>query len=391
MPHDATHDAADESLRYLRALGDSDRLHIVQRLRAEPMSVSDLCRALNSPMANVSHHLRLLKEAGVVSAEKRGRNVIYRLNDAIAASEAGTQILDFGCCRVEFTEGRKSSSAREASSSSSSASDQALLMLNRILAQTTPGKSKRSPRDRTTKASKTTTTPTGARAEQLEIDNASFERPSTAFFDTRVDGWVKEGDPSGTGVFRNFPDDTPLPGSRMIRNADGAQLATVAARNPGRRARGAPGLFQSLAGARYRAGASYVLTVGVGVSSVQPPTGGAADAPPTLRLALTFTDDAGRRRELVGRSVTAADVADGNDASPDRLVYFSVATTVARSAAGGANGSGHACAGRRIGVLLTTAENAASHAGHFILDDITLAVEAPRRTVRSDARGRRRA
>jgi hypothetical protein len=162
----------------------------------------------------------------------------------------------------------------------------------------------------------------------------------------------------------------------MIRNADGDQLASIAARNPGGRGKGAgaPALFQALAGARYRAGASYVLTLGVGVSSVQPPTGDAAGRPPSLRFALTFTDDAGRRREVVGRSVTPADVLADNRAAvspPDRLVHFTVATTLPRSPV-------PACAGRGIGVLITTASNASAHAGHFILDHVTLVADVPR-------------
>lgn len=370
MRHHTAH--ADDSLRYLRALGDPDRLHIVQLLRIEPKSVGDICRTLRSPIANVSHHLRMLKEAGIVSAVKRGRFVIYRLNHVVAAAEAGTHVLDFGCCRVEFAESRVRGGARAKSKKSQTVNDQALLILNRILGQMPPGKSADGAR------TKKSSSPRRARSRQIKIVNPSFERPATAFFDTSVDGWTKEGDPSGTGVFRNFPDDTPLPGSRMIRNADGVQLATLGARNPGRRAGGPSALFQSLPGATYRAGASYVLSLGVGISSVQPPVGG-SDVPAKLRFALTFTDDAGKRREVVGRSVTTADVIagqrGGRKGSAERLVYFSVAATVAPKRAA------RACAGRSIGILITTAENTAAHAGHFIVDNVSLAADLPSRAL----------
>src|SRR3954469_13968292 len=86
----------DRSLRYLRALGDADRLKIVQALRDGPKSVGDICKDLASPMANVSHHLHALKDAGIVSASKRGRFVIYRLNHVAESRRSGTHVLDFG-------------------------------------------------------------------------------------------------------------------------------------------------------------------------------------------------------------------------------------------------------------------------------------------------------
>jgi DNA-binding transcriptional ArsR family regulator len=352
---DAFH--SEESLRYLRALGDPDRLKIVQSLRSGPKSVGEICRALDSPIANVSHHLRMLKDVGMVSARKRGRFVIYELNHVAQPSHAGTHLLDFGCCRVEFVE---SSEDDAGAAASPRVEDQALLILNRILGG-----------GGTTSAESPKRAKGGRRgpAGRIEIVNASFEHPPTAFFDTTVAGWTKEGDPSGTGVFHNFPDDTPMPGSRKVRNADGAQLATVGARNPGGPVR-ASGLLQSLAGVTYKAGAGYVLTLGVGVSSVQPP---ATDgkSPPALRFALTYADDAGRRHEVVGRSVTPTDLA----ATSDPLAYLSVATTLAGAAAS-------ACAGREIGILISTAENTPGHAGNFILDNVTLVADAPSRPSR---------
>jgi DNA-binding transcriptional ArsR family regulator len=98
-----------ECSRYLKALGDPDRLKIVQCLQAGPKSVSDLTKELGNRIANVSHHLGLLREAGVVTAEKRGRFVIYELAADIRRRRDGKNpldILDFGCCRVELGGGQ---------------------------------------------------------------------------------------------------------------------------------------------------------------------------------------------------------------------------------------------------------------------------------------------
>src|SRR4051812_45495012 len=225
----------DESLRYLRALGDPDRLHIVQVLQAGPKSVGEICRALASPIANVSHHLRTLKDAGVVSARRKGRFVIYHLEHVVQTPRPGTHLLDFGCCRIEFGEGKGASLV-----TGDRPDEQALRVLNQIMGREPAGRGKAGGRRVSRRRP-----PAGA------IVNPSFEEPATPFFDTRVDGWVKEGDPSGTGVFRNFPDDTPFPGARRVVNADGEQLAAIAARNPGGPT-GPAGLYQVLRGVTYK-------------------------------------------------------------------------------------------------------------------------------------------
>src|SRR3954462_12884245 len=74
---------SDECSKYLRALADGDRLKIVQCLQDGPMSVGEVTRRLAARMANVSHHLRLLRQAGVVERRKQGRFVIYALSPKI--------------------------------------------------------------------------------------------------------------------------------------------------------------------------------------------------------------------------------------------------------------------------------------------------------------------
>jgi ArsR family transcriptional regulator, nickel/cobalt-responsive transcriptional repressor len=93
-----------ECSKFLKALGDPDRLKIVQCLRDGPKAVGEISRELDAPLANVSHHVRLLREAGVVRNGKRGRFVIYSLDPEVLRREPRTvlDVLDFGCCRVEL-------------------------------------------------------------------------------------------------------------------------------------------------------------------------------------------------------------------------------------------------------------------------------------------------
>lgn len=62
------------------ALGDPTRLRLVQRLvdRA-PLSATQLGEGLTVTRQGVAKHLRVLTEAGVISARKRGRERLYTL------------------------------------------------------------------------------------------------------------------------------------------------------------------------------------------------------------------------------------------------------------------------------------------------------------------------
>lgn len=65
-----------------KALGDSNRLALIARLAgaAGPVTVSDAADCCGVHLSGVSRHLSQLRQAGVVDADKRGREVVYRLN-----------------------------------------------------------------------------------------------------------------------------------------------------------------------------------------------------------------------------------------------------------------------------------------------------------------------
>jgi len=65
----------------LRALAAPVRIAIVLQLRHAPCCVHDLVDLLDLPQPLISQHLRVLKEAGVVHGERRGREVVYSLVD----------------------------------------------------------------------------------------------------------------------------------------------------------------------------------------------------------------------------------------------------------------------------------------------------------------------
>jgi Predicted transcriptional regulators len=65
----------------LSALGEPARLEIIQQLaQQEQMNVGDLASKFRLSRPTISHHLKILKDAGVVQAEKRGQETYYWVN-----------------------------------------------------------------------------------------------------------------------------------------------------------------------------------------------------------------------------------------------------------------------------------------------------------------------
>jgi len=67
--------------KLFKALGDPTRVSILSSLANErdPKTVSDIATCCPIDLSVVSRHLGQLREAGVIEAEKRGRQVFYRV------------------------------------------------------------------------------------------------------------------------------------------------------------------------------------------------------------------------------------------------------------------------------------------------------------------------
>jgi DNA-binding transcriptional ArsR family regulator len=65
----------------LKTLGDVSRLKIVLLCLKGPFSVGDITNQLELSQPLVSHHLRLLKAARLVKAERQGQQIFYSLAD----------------------------------------------------------------------------------------------------------------------------------------------------------------------------------------------------------------------------------------------------------------------------------------------------------------------
>lgn len=94
---------SQEWVHLLKALADETRLRIVGLLLHEPLTVLELATRLEVTNYNVSKHLRILREAGVVQSSKQGRQLRSMIAPAFRRRLSGNEsVLDLGCCRFRF-------------------------------------------------------------------------------------------------------------------------------------------------------------------------------------------------------------------------------------------------------------------------------------------------
>ena len=86
-------ETADALARRFKALGDPTRVAILNRLAtAGEVCVCDLNAVFDLSQPTISHHLKLLRDAGLVEAERRGTWAYYRLvPEAIAELASALQ------------------------------------------------------------------------------------------------------------------------------------------------------------------------------------------------------------------------------------------------------------------------------------------------------------
>jgi DNA-binding transcriptional ArsR family regulator len=81
----------DACSRVFQALSDRTRLGILELLKKRELCVAEIGRRFDMTQPSISHHLDVLKRAGLVTAEKRGREVYYRFNREALVQCCGTQ------------------------------------------------------------------------------------------------------------------------------------------------------------------------------------------------------------------------------------------------------------------------------------------------------------
>lgn len=78
-----------------KALAHPKRLEVIHLLRDQELNVSQMISMLGLPQANLSQHLHVLREAGVVETKREGKQIVYKLAhpNVIKASDLFREML----------------------------------------------------------------------------------------------------------------------------------------------------------------------------------------------------------------------------------------------------------------------------------------------------------
>jgi ArsR family transcriptional regulator len=87
----------------MKLLADETRLAVVERLLERPRHVHELNAELRIDPTLLSHHLRVLREGGLVIAARDGKALLYRIAPNVRHASR-SRALDFGCCMLCFSQ-----------------------------------------------------------------------------------------------------------------------------------------------------------------------------------------------------------------------------------------------------------------------------------------------
>jgi len=80
-----------DTVEFAKALADETRQKIMALCCCQWVSVNDIVDKLDVAQPTVSHHLKILKTAGLVKSERKGKQVLYTIDQERLAK---------GCCQV---------------------------------------------------------------------------------------------------------------------------------------------------------------------------------------------------------------------------------------------------------------------------------------------------
>jgi ArsR family transcriptional regulator, nickel/cobalt-responsive transcriptional repressor len=85
----------------LKILADETRLAVIRQLLDGPKHVAEINESLGLEQSLLSHHLKVLREAGMVIAQRDGKAVLYSLSPELQGAAKG-QAINLGCCFISF-------------------------------------------------------------------------------------------------------------------------------------------------------------------------------------------------------------------------------------------------------------------------------------------------
>ena len=79
-----------------KALAHPDRRKVLSLLRSGPKLAGDLAAEFKSSWPTMSRHLSVLKDADLISAERQGNQILYRINTSVVEDTAGALLSFIG-------------------------------------------------------------------------------------------------------------------------------------------------------------------------------------------------------------------------------------------------------------------------------------------------------
>jgi ArsR family transcriptional regulator len=80
---------------FAKAMADDTRQKIMKLVCCQRLSVNEIYKKLNVSQPTVSHHLAILREAGLVNVQEEGKQTYYQLNQERFATCCGMLVLNF--------------------------------------------------------------------------------------------------------------------------------------------------------------------------------------------------------------------------------------------------------------------------------------------------------
>lgn len=101
LPHNLNHvdPSHDDCASRLRVVADETRLAVLDLLSGGPRHAGAIQQELGIAANLLSHHLKVLREAGMVTATREGRAIRYALADDVRCRG---RAIDLGCCKLTF-------------------------------------------------------------------------------------------------------------------------------------------------------------------------------------------------------------------------------------------------------------------------------------------------
>jgi len=85
----------------LKVLADETRLAVLHLLMDKPRHVGELVEQLNVEQSLMSHHLKVMREAGIVESRRDGKAVLYDVAPSLRPTQS-LDVVDLGCCKLSF-------------------------------------------------------------------------------------------------------------------------------------------------------------------------------------------------------------------------------------------------------------------------------------------------